>query len=55
LAGHASFSGPAQIAQLPAALETSVRFTHQARLVKGLAKTAAELGYRLEPTTVTGT
>jgi transposase len=28
---------------------------YQARLVKGLAKRAAELGYRLEPTTVTGT
>lgn len=28
---------------------------YQARLVKGLAKRAAELGYRLEPTTVSGT
>ena len=28
---------------------------YQARLVKGLAKRAAELRYRLEPTTVSGT
>ena len=27
----------------------------EARLVKGLARKAAELGYRLEPTTATGT
>ena len=28
---------------------------YRARLVKGLARKAAELGYRLEPTTATGT